>query len=225
MNRAMTRLVTTLLVALAIPAVAADKPIVAVLYFDVPEKNDDLAAFKKGLAEMLITDLVQGGQATIVERARLEEVLAELQLGASGKVDPATAQKIGKLLGAKYQVMGSILPVGKLINIETKIIKVSTGEAVKTVRERISLEDIFEGEQKLAGSLQSLLAEAEKLAPPEPPKKSGAKLKYDTAVKYSKALDAKDKKDKPTAVKLLSDVVKEQPDFKLAQLDLLNLTK
>jgi hypothetical protein len=86
------------------------------------------------------------------------------------------------------------------------------------------LEDIFEAEQKLAATIQAQVAEAAKLAPPSPPK-GATKLRFDTAVKYSKALDAKDKKDKGQAVKLLNEVVKDQPDFKLAQLDLLNLTK
>lgn len=211
---------------LALPAVAAPpekKPVVAVLYFDVPEKSDDLAAFRKGLAEMLITDLVQGAQLTVVERARLEEVLAELNLHGSGKVDPATAQKVGKLLGAAYQVMGSIVPLGPRLTFEVKVIRVDTGQVIKATRELAKPDDVFEAEQKLAATIQVLVAEAEKLAPPPPPK-GATKLRFDTAVKYSKALDAKDKKDKTQAVKLLNDVVKEQPDFKLAQLDLLNLT-
>lgn len=225
----MLRVLVPLVVLLgAFPVVAAPpapaKPVVAVLYFDVPEKNEDLAAFRKGLAEMLITDLVQGEQLSVVERSRLEEVLAELELSGSGKVDPATAQKIGKLLGARYQVMGSIVPLGKLMSFEVKVVRVETGQVLKATRERATVDDVFEAEQKLAATLQALVAEAEKLVPPPPPK-GATKLRYDTAVKYSKALDAKDKKNKDAAVKLLNEVVKEQPDFKLAQLDLLNLTK
>ncbi|MEW5740428.1 MAG: CsgG/HfaB family protein [Myxococcota bacterium] len=223
----MSRLLV-LSILVAVPAFAAPpakKPIVAVLYFDVPEKNEDLAAFKKGLAEMLITDLVQGDQLTVVERARLEEVLGELNLQSSGKVDPATAQRVGKLLGAAYQVMGSIVPLGpQRLTFEVKVLHVETGKVIKTTRELAKPEDVFEAEQKLAASIQVLVAEAEKLAPPSPPK-GATRLRFDTAVKYSKALDAKDKRDKDKAVKLLNEVVKEQPDFKLAQLDLLNLTK
>lgn len=211
---------------LALPAVAAPpakKPVVAVLYFDVPEKNDDLAAFRKGLAQMLITDIVQGDQLTVVERDRLEEVLAEQHLQSSGKVDPATAQRLGKLVGASYLVTGSILPLPPLLNFEVRVIHLATGTTVKATRERAKFEDFFDAEQKLAATIQVLVTEAEKLSPPQPAK-GATKVRFDTAVKYSKALDAKDKKDKTQAVKLLNEVVKEQPDFKLAQLDLLNLT-
>jgi hypothetical protein len=40
------------------------------------------------------------------------------------------------------------------------------------------------------------------------------------ALRYSKALDAKDRGDKATAKKELAEVVKEQPDFRLAKLDI-----
>ena len=50
--------------------------------------------------------------------------------------------------------------------------------------------------------------------------KHPAQLKLQTALRYSKALDAKDKGDKATAKQELQAVVKEQPDFRLAALDL-----
>jgi hypothetical protein len=46
-----------------------------------------------------------------------------------------------------------------------------------------------------------------------------------TAVKYSKALDAIDKKDKEGAKKMIGEVLNEQPDFKLAEKDLLALVR
>jgi hypothetical protein len=49
-------------------------------------------------------------------------------------------------------------------------------------------------------------------------------LPFATAVKYSRALDAKDKKDKATATRLLQEVVTERPEFALAKLDLASLT-
>jgi Tfp pilus assembly protein PilF len=42
----------------------------------------------------------------------------------------------------------------------------------------------------------------------------------ETVVEYSKALAALDRGDKTTAKKSLTKVVKDQPDFKLAALDL-----
>jgi curli biogenesis system outer membrane secretion channel CsgG len=45
---------------------------------------------------------------SVVERDKLNLVLKEQGLAASGAVDPATAAKVGKILGIKYIVMGGI---------------------------------------------------------------------------------------------------------------------
>ena len=48
------------------------------------------------------------GKLRLVERDRLKDVKGELSMQQSGEVDAATAQKIGKLLGAKYMLAGKI---------------------------------------------------------------------------------------------------------------------
>jgi curli biogenesis system outer membrane secretion channel CsgG len=62
----------------------------------------------EGMAEMLTTALVQTGQYRVLERQQINDVLGEQDLGASGRVDPATAAKIGKVLGAQYLVYGTV---------------------------------------------------------------------------------------------------------------------
>lgn len=61
-----------------------------------------------GMAEMLATALVQTGKFRVLERQQIHEVLGEQDLGASGRVDPATAAKIGKVLGARYLIYGTV---------------------------------------------------------------------------------------------------------------------
>lgn len=48
------------------------------------------------------------GKLRLVERERLRDIKGELALQQSGDVDAATAQKVGKLLGAKYMLTGKI---------------------------------------------------------------------------------------------------------------------
>ena len=48
------------------------------------------------------------GKFSVVERDKLNLVLKEQGLAASGAVDPTTAAKVGKILGVKYVVMGGI---------------------------------------------------------------------------------------------------------------------
>jgi len=45
---------------------------------------------------------------SVVERDKLNLVMKEQNLGASGAVDPASAAKVGKILGVKYIILGGI---------------------------------------------------------------------------------------------------------------------
>ena len=195
---------------------------IAVLYFDVQATNPELAVFSKGLAAMMITDLA-ASPLQVVERDRLEAILAELKLGESRFADKSKFPKIGALLGADFLVTGTLIKAGSLFTLELKLFSVSTSQIVHTVRAMLKEDDVLDAEQR---AVESVLKHLDKLqvtsAPTEPAGKKST-LKLAAAVKYSRALDAKDKKDNATARTLLGEVVKEQPDFKLAQLDLLSL--
>ena len=59
------------------------------------------------VSNMMVTHLVNDGMR-MIERQRLADVLKEQDLGAGQRVDPATAAKIGKLIGADYIILGAI---------------------------------------------------------------------------------------------------------------------
>lgn len=89
---------------------------------------------------------------------------------------------------------------------------------------RRDLDAFPEVQPLLSTEAARLIAAFEKVAPPPAPKKTERPSLLNLR-RYSQALDAKDKKDVGKARQLLTEVVKDQPDFKLAQLDLLNLGK
>ena len=105
MKHLLTLLATLLCLVVARPASAADSR-VAVLYFE-NQGNPELEPLKVGLAQMLISDLTGTPGVAMVERTQLQAILNELELGHSGKVDPETAARVGKLLGAEYMVLGT----------------------------------------------------------------------------------------------------------------------
>jgi TolB-like protein len=222
----------SVLLASPLRAVAANdtRPTVAVLYFDYSGKSEDMAVLKKGLAQMLISDLSTLDGVRLVERDRLEEILAELKLGQSGKLDQATAAKVGKLLGARYMVLGGYFDLMETLRADARVIEVETGKVVQSIGAQGKPQDFLSVEQTLSGELAKILTTKTKAIAPSSPPATGTKkaakvvppkqLKVKTALRYSKALDAIDKKDKATAKKELAAVVKEQPDFKLAQLDM-----
>jgi len=209
-------------------AAAADPPTVAVLYFDYEGKDADLGLLRKGLAQMLISDLLGTPTIRVVERDRLQEVIAELKLQATNKIDQTTAVKAGKLLGARYLVLGGYFDVMRTFRADARVVEVETGKVLFSVGATGKPEDFLSLEQKLAGDLGRYFAT--KLPQPKavtkrPTPKPPAALKAATLLEYGKALEAIDSGDKKAAKDSLEKVVKDQPDFQLAQLDLDKLMK
>ncbi|MFM8780424.1 MAG: CsgG/HfaB family protein, partial [Gemmatimonadota bacterium] len=102
------------LAVLAPPLVAQDdtRPTVAVLPFvnsAIGTANAELAPLSKGIADLLITDLGMNPGIRMVERENIQQLLDEQRLAQDGRVDDATAARIGKLLGAKHMVTGSFI--------------------------------------------------------------------------------------------------------------------
>lgn len=228
----MTRTLLPVALLLASLAFAADKPAgkpsdkprpgVMVMYFEVSSADPELQLLSKGMAQLLITDLIANSAIKVAEREKLEAVMAELKLQHGGAVDPATAQKLGKMIGAKYIVGGSItqVPGGKVV-FAARVVKADENVALTANLKSIGKpDDVLEAQEKLVAGISDTIAKAESTEPPPTPPKKASKLKLETAVKYAKALDAKDKKDNKTAKQLLEEVKKDQPDFVLASLDL-----
>lgn len=88
---------------------ASDKPSVGVAEF----KNESGAGWWGGgvgweLSGMLSNELSSTGSFRVVERAKLESVIEEQNLAASGRVRAGTGAQIGELTGADYLVMGTV---------------------------------------------------------------------------------------------------------------------
>jgi len=66
----------------------------------------------KGIADLLVTDLVKDGSYSIIERKALDKILAEQNFSNSDRANPASAAKIGKLLGVDAILVGSITQFG-----------------------------------------------------------------------------------------------------------------
>lgn len=194
-------------------ATAADdaRPSVCVMYFQNNSGDATFDPLQKGLADMLVTDLAAAPELRVVERARLQEVLGELELQRSEYVDPATAGKVGRLLGATYVVTGALAAVDPQIRIDVRMIKVESGEVV--VADRIVGEKtkFFELEQALAARFVEALGA--RLGAPA----SGRVEDVATVLDYARGLDLADRGELEAASKQLGKVVTAAPQFKLAQ--------
>lgn len=236
---AMWCLLNAMVAAAPVPA-PAPGPTVAVLYLDYAGQDEELAALRKGLAQMLISDLSGNERLRLVERLQLESVLGELALGASRSIDAKTAARVGKLLGAQYLVMGGYFDLGGSLRVDARVVHVETGKLIKGVGVTGKGEDFLALEKELAAGLEAILvavaeSEAERPPPdrpvPSPPAgvrqrpQSPGRLRTKTAARYGKALDLIDKGHKDDARKALEEVVAEEPGFGLALHDLQRLVQ
>jgi curli biogenesis system outer membrane secretion channel CsgG len=64
----------------------------------------------KGMADQVVDELVNDGTFRVIERKKLDTVLAEQDFSRSDRADPSAAKlsKVGKVLGIKYIIAGSI---------------------------------------------------------------------------------------------------------------------
>lgn len=208
---------------------APAKARVAILYFDYSGNDEELSFLRKGLTQMLVTDLSEDPSLTLVERTDLEAVLKELELGTSKKLDRATAAKVGKLLGAQYLITGGYFSFKGRMRVDAKIIDVETG-VTKGIGVSRDQDNFLDLETELASKLVIALGKANKIRASTPGVKTSnatgkrrakaKKVAARTVARYGKALDALDHGNKELAMKELASITSDAPDFKPAAEDL-----
>jgi curli biogenesis system outer membrane secretion channel CsgG len=103
---------------LAVPAHAqAKRPQVAITDFDYGTVGYHWwgdADIGKGMADQVMNALVEEGSFRVIERKKLDTVLAEQDFSHSDRADPSQAKiaKLGKALGVHYIITGSITKFG-----------------------------------------------------------------------------------------------------------------
>jgi TolB-like protein len=117
---------------LSVNAQEVENPSMSVAVLSFETEGLPQASVNTGLQ---ISDLIsdslshQDGLLT-VERAKLDKILGEMELGLSGTVSPETAAKIGHLTGAKVIVAGRVFTVNNELYITAKVIGVETAAVV-----------------------------------------------------------------------------------------------
>ena len=83
----------------------------------------------KALTQRLTSEMIELGEYQVVERSEMKRLMEEQKFQYSGCVDLKCAVDIGKLIGAKYMVVGSISKIGSTYLIDSRLISVETGES------------------------------------------------------------------------------------------------
>lgn len=218
---------TALLALVSAPAMAqADtRPTVAVLPFvnsAIGAANAELAPLSKGIADLLITDLAQNPAIRVVERENIANILAEQNLARDGRVDDATAARIGKLLGARHIVTGSFVT-------DRSGTMVITIKSVDTESGRIEYSDMHRDRTDNFLSLVSAVAEKTnrglKLPELTPAARQTSEARterqrrvpFQAVMLYSRAISAQDAGNRAEALTLFSQTIDRFPEFEDAK--------
>ena len=211
----------TLAALLAAPVLQAQdsRPGIAVMPFEnggsYGQDKENFEALEKGIAGMLISELAQNPAARIVDRSSVQRLLDEQNLGKDGRADAATAAKIGKLVGARYMVMGSFVDLYGRFRVDARIVDVETSEIVKVVRSDPKYEKREELFKLLQTVAERLMAETKLPALTAEMSRAvrARNVPTEALTYYSRALLYQDRGDKAKAAEFYKKATDVFPDY------------
>lgn len=211
---------------------AQSNPTVAVLYLNnsaLGAQNAELAPLSKGIADMLINSLAANPGVRVVERDRIQSVLDEQKLATDGKLDPATAVRVGKIVGAHHMITGVFITEAKsgTMRITLRVFNTETSQIEQTAEETGKTDAILPLIDKLGAKLNSELKlpmiPAQAREQHAAVMKKQEKVPFQAVMLYSRALDEKDHGNKEKAVTLFNQAIAAFPDYEAPKKELQKL--
>jgi TolB-like protein len=124
-----------------------EKASIAVLPFENIGNEPQWARFADGLTEDIVTDLSHSKDLFVVARNSTEVY----------KGKPSDVRSIGRDLGVRYVLEGSIQPSGEQIRVTTQLIDATTGGHVWSKRYIRPAKDLFEVQSDVTGKIAATL--------------------------------------------------------------------
>jgi tetratricopeptide (TPR) repeat protein len=190
-----------------------DSGTLAVFYFKDTSAGNQYRHLQKALAMMIITDLSQIESLQVVERLRMQFLLAEMGLGQTGLVTKKTAPEVGKLLGAENLIVGT-LESGSL-SVKSTIASSSRQDVVGVFTVTAEEQEFYILEKEIVFNILKVLGIS--LTPAEEELVSKYHTKSLKAVIYfGMGLEALDEGKWEEAKNLFDKAREEDPEFLLA---------
>lgn len=215
-------LLSLLTLVLAVPPTVAQdedtRPGVAVMPFDNGGSHGDEAeegdfeALEIGLQQMLLTELSQNTALRVVERGRIRDLIAEQDLGGEGRVDAATAAEIGRLVGARYMVLGSFTDLFGRFRMDARVVDVETSEILRSEQVQDRREQIYDLLVDLSAALTDGL-DLPSLPAEEREARKEREIPPEAVTLYSRAQVYEDAGRTEQAITLYRQITDEFPDM------------
>ncbi len=157
----MKRLITsTMLLAHALAPLHAQEneaPPLSVAVLNFQDGSRELEGVGTSVSALLQVQLTIHSGAMLVERAELNEVLAEQELTLSDAVTPAQAAKVAQLTGAEVLISGRVFNVQDRVHLVAKVISSSTSRVFGATASYDNGEPLDGAVEKLATDVAKIL--------------------------------------------------------------------
>lgn len=183
---------------------------VAVLPFEVESDDPAMQVLRRGLADLLVTDLIGNEPVVVVERARLDDALAELKLQQSKYFDPTMTVKLGKMVSATHLIACSVVSLRPTVRIVARVYDLERRVDVVKASVKGTPDDVFALEEALVKQLLEALRA----------RFSGTTTGHaslDTVLTFSQGLALADQGDLEAAKSKYAEAVRLAPDFTRAK--------
>jgi len=138
--------------------------------------------------------------------------LGKAQYFSENQAGAATAAKIGKLVGARYMVMGTFVDFYGDFRVDVRLVSVETSEIVKTEAERMQRDHLFDIVRTVAGKL---MRDANLPALPRQTsdQRMSRQVPTEALTYYSRAILYQNRGQKDKAVEMYNQALTVFPDY------------
>jgi serine/threonine protein kinase/tetratricopeptide (TPR) repeat protein len=190
---------------------------VAVLYFENLSNPEDSDHTARMLTELLTHEIAAAPEIPIVSRQRVHDVAARLGI-VSADLDRNDATRVAREASLGRMVVGQVAVAGDRIMASAEIVDVQSGRSLSSERAQVSSsEDLFVLAQSLGAGLREELLRLAEEDPPAPVSTVEPTDSVDAYRLYVEGETALQQSDFDAAVEQLSEAVRLDPEFSLAQ--------
>jgi adenylate cyclase len=190
------------------PLALPDKPSIAVLPFQNMSGDTEQEYFADGVVEDIITGLSRSRSLFVIAR--------NSTFTYKGKV--VDIKKVGRELGVRYVLEGSVRKAGNRVRITGQLIEASTGNHIWAERFDSQLEDIFDLQDRVTSSVVGAIYPSIRLAEIERSRRKRPQdlNAYDYAMRAMPHVWVLEKDESAKALQMLDEAIALDPKYPLA---------
>jgi hypothetical protein len=177
----------------------------------IPPGAVSVTPFSAPVGDSLLRPL--GYALSVVERHRLDAIMRELELVEQGRVDPQTAPRVGRLVGARRVVIGEVTPgSANDFVVRARVVDVIAGTVTDVTTASAPFARLFEAQSELTFRVYEALGV--QLSPAERARiEARATAQLAAVVAYGRGLEAEARGDAAAAAGFFTEAARLDAGF------------